>query len=316
MTIEQKVSIILLTYNQEKFIRKAIESALLQTHKNIELIISNNGSSDNTASIIKSFLHDKRIIFLNYDHNEHPNIRTNQALDIASGDFISWLYGDDYYTETKIQDQIKAFSKLDDSYGVVYGPGYEEDVTNGRLSLSKGVSTTGKCFESFLSGWLNPGSVNPISPLIKSECYEIYRPDNSIFAEGEVLYIHLALSFKFFFLNKPLVVMSEHESRLGKSFKRNLDSHSRSMQRLIDVNNLSPKDCKTVYRHLSDLKINCSWHCFRTNQETAWALENLYSAYIGAKIHSTLNKHFLISLLCLKLPTILQNLLNKILSRI
>ena len=87
MTIEQKVSIILLTYNQEKFIRKAIESALSQTHKNIELIISNNGSSDNTASIIKSFLHDKRIIFLNYDHNEHPNIRTNQALDIATGDF-------------------------------------------------------------------------------------------------------------------------------------------------------------------------------------------------------------------------------------
>ena len=66
MTIEQKVSIILLTYNQEKFIRKAIESALLQTYKNIELIISNNGSSDNTASIIKSFLHDKRIIFLRF----------------------------------------------------------------------------------------------------------------------------------------------------------------------------------------------------------------------------------------------------------
>ena len=216
----------------------------------------------------------------------------------------------------RLEDQLKAFSKLDDSYGVVYGHGYEEDVKNGRLSLSKGVSASGKCFESFLSGWLNPGSVNPISPLIKSECYEIYRPDNSIYAEGEVLYIHLALTFKFFFLNKPLVVMSEHESRLGKSFKINLDSHSRSMQRLIDVNNLLLKDRKKVYRHLSDLKINNSWHCFRTNQETEWALENLYSAYIDAKIHSLLNKHFLISLLCLKLPNILQNLLNKILPRI
>jgi len=63
--------------------------------------------------------------------------------------------------------------------------------------------------------------------------------------------------------------MSEHESRLGKAFKINLDTHSRSMQRLIEANNLSPKDCKTVYCHLSDLKINCSWHCFRTNQEIA-----------------------------------------------
>ena len=312
--IEPKVSIILLTYNQEQFISKAIKSALSQTHKNIELIISNNGSTDNTAQIIETFLPDKRIIFCNYDQNERPNIRTNQALDIASGNFISWLYGDDYYIETKIEDQINAFSKLDDSYGVVYGPGYEEDVTNGRLSLSKGVSTSGKCFESFLSGWLNPGSVNPISPLVKSECYEIYRPDNSISTEGEVLYIHLALSFKFFFLNKPLVVMSEHESRLGKAFKINLDTHSRSMQRLIEANNLLPKDCKTVYRHLSDLKINCSWHCFRSNQEIAWAIENLYSAYSDAKIHSMLNKHFLISLFCLKLPTTLKILVNKILS--
>jgi len=43
-------------------------------------------------------------------------------------------------------------SKLDDSYGVVYGHGYEEDVKNGRLSLLKGLSTSGKCLESFLSG--------------------------------------------------------------------------------------------------------------------------------------------------------------------
>ena len=110
--------------------------------------------------------------------------------------------------------------------------------------------------------------------------------------------------------------MSEHESRLGKSFKINLDSHSRSMQRLIDVNNLSVKDSKKVYRHLSDLKINSSWHCFRTNQGIEWALENLYLAYIDAKMYSLLNKRFLISLLYLKLPNILQNLLNKILPKI
>ena len=314
--IESKVSIILMTYNQEQFIRKAIESVLSQTYKNFELIISNNGSIDNTASIIESFLPDKRIIFLNYDSNEGPNIRANQALDIAKGSFISWLYGDDYYMPTKIQDQMNAFSNLDSSYGIVYGPGYEENVSSGQLSLSKGVSSSGQCFESFLLGWLNPGSVNPISPLVRSECYKICRPDNSIFTEGEILYIHLALSFKFFFLNKPLVVMSEHELRFGKAYKRNLDTHVKSIERLLNKNNLSPRHVKRVYRHLSELKINCSWHCFRTNQDTSWALKNLYSAYANAKIHSILNKHFLVSLICLQLPITFQRLINQILPRV
>ena len=313
---EPKVSIILMTYNQEQFIRKAIKSALSQTYKNFELIISNNGSKDRTASIIESFLPDKRIIFLNYDSNEGPNIRANQALDLAKGSFISWLYGDDYYINTKIQDQMNAFSKLDSSYGVVYGPGYEENVSSGQISLSKSISKSGQCFESFLLGWLNPGSVNPISPLVRSECYKVCRPDNSIFTEGECLYIHLAVSFKFFFLNKPLVVMSEHESRLGKAFKRNLDTHEKSMIRLLDENNLSPRDIKKVYRHLCELKINCSWHCFRTNQETSWAIKNLYSAYSNSKTHSIINKYFLISLFCLQLPITFQRLINQILPRV
>lgn len=314
--IKPKVSIILLTYNQEKFIKKAIESVLSQTYQNIELIISNNGSTDRTATIIESFLPDKRIIFLNHKHNKNPNLRANQTLDLAQGEFISWLYGDDYYLKTKIQDQMNVFCELDDSYGVVYGPGYEKDIASGQFSLSKGVSASGNCFESFLLGWLNPGSINPISPMVRSKCYEIYRPDNSLFSEGEVLYIHLAISFKFFFLNQPLVVMSEHESRLGKAFKRNLYTHSRSMQRLINASNLSPENCRKVYRHLSELKINCSWHCFRTNQEAAWALENIYSAYLDAKIYTILNKYFFISWFCLKLPINLQKLINKILSRV
>ena len=83
--IKPKVSIILLTYNQEKFIKKAIESVLSQTYQNIELIISNNGSTDRTATIIESFLPDKRIIFLNHKHNKNPNLRANQTLDLAQG---------------------------------------------------------------------------------------------------------------------------------------------------------------------------------------------------------------------------------------
>jgi glycosyltransferase involved in cell wall biosynthesis len=119
-----KVSIILMTYNQGKYLHTAIQSALSQTYENIEILISNNGSSDDTTNIVQSFLPNKKITYLNYPKNESVNLRANQAIDLASGDFISWLYGDDYYLDEKIQTQIHAFNSLDKSYGIVYGPGY------------------------------------------------------------------------------------------------------------------------------------------------------------------------------------------------
>ena len=61
-----KISIIILSYNQAEYIQKAINSALTQTYQNLEIIISDNGSTDNTKQIIKSFLYDDRVIFLEY----------------------------------------------------------------------------------------------------------------------------------------------------------------------------------------------------------------------------------------------------------
>jgi len=67
---DPKVSIIILSYNQAEYIKESISSALNQTYKNLEIIISDNGSTDSTKNIIKSFLTDDRIIFLDYKDNK------------------------------------------------------------------------------------------------------------------------------------------------------------------------------------------------------------------------------------------------------
>ena len=75
-----KISIILMTYNQDKYLHKAIQSALSQTYENIEILISNNGSSDDTTNVVQSFLPNKKITYLNYPENKSPNFRANQAI--------------------------------------------------------------------------------------------------------------------------------------------------------------------------------------------------------------------------------------------
>ncbi|WP_405294789.1 glycosyltransferase family 2 protein [Methanobrevibacter sp.] len=96
-----KVSVILAVYNEEKYIKKAIESVLNQTLDDFELIIVDDGSTDATSEIINSF-DDSRIKTI-FQTNQGPGASRNNALDIASGDYIAFLDGDDWYSENLLE---------------------------------------------------------------------------------------------------------------------------------------------------------------------------------------------------------------------
>ena len=308
-----KISIILMTYNQDKYLHKAIQSALSQTYENIEILISNNGSSDDTTNVVQSFLPNKKITYLNYPENKSPNLRANQAIDLASGDFISWLYGDDYYLDEKIQTQMQAFNSLDKSYGVVYGPGYIYNVAYNKKVISSCLNYSGYCLEKFLVRWLKDGNINPISPLVRRDCYNLHRPDSEIFTEGEVLYLHLAVSFKFFYLDKPLVVMTDHEFNFGKQIESNLATHVQSILRLLKENNLEKKTEQLVYSHICELNVITCWHCIRTDRNIPWAKSLLKDAFATNSLHCMVNKYFYSSLVLLFFPKKLQRVVNNFL---
>ena len=95
-----KVSIIIHTYNQEKYIGQAIESALAQTYKNLEIIVSDDNSNDSTSEIIKSFLTDKRLKYFKNKENLGRVKNYHQSLyEYATGDFAINLDGDDFFTD-------------------------------------------------------------------------------------------------------------------------------------------------------------------------------------------------------------------------
>ncbi|MBR1610079.1 MAG: glycosyltransferase family 2 protein, partial [Methanobrevibacter sp.] len=80
-----KISVILPVFNSEKFIKKSVESVLSQTLDDFELIIVNDGSTDNTLNIINSFK-DSRIKILNQS-NQGPGAARNAAFKVVKGDY-------------------------------------------------------------------------------------------------------------------------------------------------------------------------------------------------------------------------------------
>ena len=96
-----KISVILPVFNEQKYIKKAIESVLNQSLDDFELIVINDGSTDSTLDIINGF-DDDRIKIINQT-NQGPGASRNNALEIASGDYVMFLDGDDWYCEDALE---------------------------------------------------------------------------------------------------------------------------------------------------------------------------------------------------------------------
>lgn len=117
------VSVIMPSFNAERFIRESIESALAQTLDDIEVIVADDASFDRTCTIVAEMAtHDSRIRLLNAERNTGPAAARNRAIEVASGRYIAFLDSDDTWCPNKLKRQIKAMAA--NNWAFCFG-GYE-----------------------------------------------------------------------------------------------------------------------------------------------------------------------------------------------
>lgn len=115
-----KISIVLPSYNRANMIAKTIESCLLQTHKNIELIIVDDCSSDNSAEIISYYAQkDNRIKFIQNKKNKKLPGTLNVGFDAATGEYFTWISDDNIFTPNALEVMLSVLKSQKD-VGLVY----------------------------------------------------------------------------------------------------------------------------------------------------------------------------------------------------
>lgn len=113
--MEPKVSIVLPTYNGEKYIRESIESIILQTYTEWELIIVNDCSTDKTDTIINEYIQkDKRIRTIYNIHNERLPNSLNIGFKQAKGEYLTWTSDDNLYMPNAIECMLKVITQKQD----------------------------------------------------------------------------------------------------------------------------------------------------------------------------------------------------------
>lgn len=179
------ISVILPVYNGEKYIRKAVESVLNQSLSDFELIIVDDGSNDQTPSIINEF-NDSRIKIITQT-NQGPGASRNRALKIAKGDYVMYLDADDWYTpdalKTAYTEIIKYNADLTFFQMINYDDTTGETYPNDWFDLKQFDET----FENrVFHPSETPGSIFDLSVGV---CQKIYSKDfldniNAEFPEG------------------------------------------------------------------------------------------------------------------------------------
>ncbi len=105
-----KVSIIIPAYNTSQYITKAIESALSQTEHDIEVLVVDDASTDNTVEVVANFT-DPRLKLLVNETNKGPSYSRNRAIKEAKGEWIALLDSDDWYTPQRIETLLQVAQK-------------------------------------------------------------------------------------------------------------------------------------------------------------------------------------------------------------
>ena len=224
------VSIIIPVYNQEKYLTETLQSVINQCYSNWECVIVNDGSIDNSVSIINEYLvRDTRFHFINSENKGVSHAR-NLALKLVKGDYIMFLDGDDVIHPEKLQQAISNFQKNIDLSIVFNTTIYFQDNIENTLYLME-IDADLLNFSDLLLYW-NEKIILPIhSAIIKKTLFEGIEFNTDLTAQEDWL-VWLRLfqkNPKVLYLDVVLSYYRKHNTSRTQSFSLK-DDHFKALE--------------------------------------------------------------------------------------
>lgn len=243
-----KISIVTITYNSAATLRDTIESVLTQSYQDIEYLLIDGGSKDNTLEIIKSY-QDKRIRWVSEpDKGIYDAMAKGKRM--ATGDVVGILNSDDFYPDNSVLQRVAAaFSKA--GTDAVYGDlRYVDHADTSKITRSW-VSGDYKR-ENFLSGWMPP---HPTF-FLRKEAYEkfgYYNPDFKSAGDYELM-LRMLYKHKLKAVYIPHVQVVMRAGGVSNASLKNRIRANREDRLAWQLNEIKPKWFTLLMKPLSKLK--------------------------------------------------------------
>ncbi|NES05366.1 MAG: glycosyltransferase, partial [Okeania sp. SIO2F4] len=232
-----KVSVIIPVYNCEFYIAQAIESVLNQTYTDYEIIVINDGSTDNTDQVLQPYM--KKIRYF-YQENKGLSATRNQGIKMAKGELIALLDADDLFLSYKLQEQVAIFH-AQPNIGLVQS-GWR--VVNEKGEKIQDVEPWHKSPELDLVSWLKWKATNPSGMMFRKEWLERVNGFNENLRRLEDfdIVIRLALAgCQAIWFPKVAVCYRQHGGNMTRNLLAQTEVEEKILDELFSNPNLSPE---------------------------------------------------------------------------
>lgn len=224
---EKKVSVIIPFYYGAQWLGDAIESALNQTYKNIEIIVINDCSPEKIDDIIEKY--NNRVQFIKHEINQGSGPARNTGIENATGDYISFLDSDDIWLPTKLEKQIRLMEKTGAMWCHTYFYHWRPD--DNILKKSKHMPNYGMVYPHILiSSTILQSSVIIDINLLRNNPQFRFNPAVRYGQDGE-LYSRIAVNYPIAFIGEPLVKKRETGYEIYQRPRLRIKLHAQNYQK-------------------------------------------------------------------------------------
>lgn len=211
-----RVSVIIPAYNAASYTIEAIESVLNQTFKDFEIIVVDDGSTDNTKKLLQPYIDCCKIDYI-YKENGGASSARNMGIKASKGQYIACLDCDDLWMPDKLKICMEFLDK-NPEVGLVYTRAFFIDVHGNIVRISGGCCYSGMVFEKLIG---NNFIINS-TPIVKKECFaKVGLFDESIFYPADWdMWLRISEHYPVAYID---TILTKYRIREGNYYEKNIE---------------------------------------------------------------------------------------------
>lgn len=225
----EKVSILIPVYNRESLILKTLNSVFNQSYGNIEVILYDDGSTDNSVNIIKESEYYNKIKLIECSENKGVGYARNILMSKSTGDYLCWLDSDDLFVDGRIQECINYIKE--DNLDIVYTIIRVFQESNDEIKLGKKINlNTSKYNKNDFSSLR--GNTTCASAFFKRKLKKYKFVEDLHLGSEDVLWLFTILqdNIKIGQLNKQLYLYRSHSDRIGVKKRKDENQDKKNIE--------------------------------------------------------------------------------------
>lgn len=224
------VSVIMPTYNRADLLPFAIESVLGQTHTNLELIVVDDGSKDDTRTLVENYIkNDQRVKYL-YQENQGQSVARNTGIENSRGELVAFLDSDNIWESNRLEVGVDLLCS-DHSIGLCFADLIFIDLHNKEIHRNNMRRYGGFVFDRLIVD--NFVSMNTV--LVRRSILPSSRPFNETnrLDEDYELWLDLSVQNKYAYIPRCLARYRVEGDRVSNNFMRRLDANESTVFKII-----------------------------------------------------------------------------------